>query len=73
MAGLTVAEHELISVQKRLAKMQMDNVLTKREQLAGMALQGLLANNSKMNNGPELLAHEAFHYADTLLQNSLKL
>ena len=70
MAGLTVAEHELIGVQKRLAKAQMDNMLTKREQLAGMALQGLIASNSNRNNSPELLAQEALNYADLLLKAS---
>ena len=70
MTGLTVAQHELIGVQKRLAKAQISNLLTKREQLAGMALQGLIASDPNKNNSPELLVKEALNYVDLLLKAS---
>ena len=70
MAGLTVAEHELIGMKKRLIKEQLARNLTKREQVAASVLQGLFANSSLTSQPNELLVNRAFECADMFLAHS---
>lgn len=70
MSNLTVAEHEALGMSKRLAKIQIDNSLTKREQLAAMALQGLLSAEHNANKDPDEMVNIAFVYADRILKQS---
>ena len=70
MTQLSVAEMEMMGIQKRLAKVKIDATLTKREQFAGMALQGLIANNQNTSQDHNELVKQAFSYADLMLKQS---
>lgn len=65
MGHMTVGAMELQSKQKALITSQLKNTLTKREQLASAALQGMLAGGNNMS--AEYLVTKAFNFADLIL------
>lgn len=68
MSGLTVAEHELIGIQKRAAKLQIESTLSKREQVALAIYQSMITNSTHHINDTSI--NQAYLAADAFLKKS---
>lgn len=60
--SITVGEAQLMGVKKQFIAEQRKALMTKREQFAAMALQGLLAANSAVNP-----VERAYEIADAMI------
>ena len=68
MSALTQIEMDFFRTQNTMAKRKMESTLTKREQIAMHAMQGILSNPNYYMTDIDKTVKTAYYYADKMLK-----